>query len=64
MERLEIVPLHEIGRRNQKALAGGPHMAFRCNQASTILADNRNVGGEAYGRSLPAELSILRCSSA
>ena len=34
MQRLEIVPLYEIRRSNEEALAGRAHMAFRGNQAS------------------------------
>ena len=50
MERLEIIPLHEVGRSNQETLSGRSHMSFRGNQPSLILTDNRNVGREAYRR--------------
>src|SRR6202011_2630940 len=48
LERLEIVPLDKIGRSDEEALAGRPHIALRGNQPAAFLTDNRNVGREAY----------------
>ena len=63
VERLEVIPLNEIGGSNQETLACGPHMALRCDQRPTFWP---TIGmlEEKPTRCTPGTVSILRCSSA